>query len=149
MFFRTVIHIMDVLTKKAISTQIRHMHRYTSFTDNVQPSLAPYGSYRRQHTLDIPCPHCGNRDAIKYGTYKGDQRYLCTACKRKFRGRGYVAYKVYPSVVIDHARVLSCNMSTYQVVKQIKKDYGLAPSPSTIWRWTTNHFGEEPSRTKT
>lgn len=33
------------------------------------------------------CPHCGNANVIKYGTHKGQQRYMCKDCKVTFGAR--------------------------------------------------------------
>ena len=33
----------------------------------------------------IICKHCDSEGAVKFGTYKGVQRYYCKACKRKFK----------------------------------------------------------------
>ena len=33
----------------------------------------------------IVCKNCGSEGVVKYGTYKGIQRYYCKACKRKFK----------------------------------------------------------------
>jgi len=35
---------------------------------------------------DRVCKHCGSKAVVKYGTYKGVQRYYCKRCRRKFKG---------------------------------------------------------------
>jgi len=32
---------------------------------------------------EIACEHCGSEGVVKYGIYKGVQRYWCKVCKRK------------------------------------------------------------------
>ncbi len=37
-------------------------------------------------TKAIRCKYCGSLDVVKFGTYKGVQRWWCKDCKRKFAG---------------------------------------------------------------
>ena len=32
------------------------------------------------------CKYCGAEGVVKYGSYKGVQRYFCKVCQRKFKG---------------------------------------------------------------
>lgn len=34
---------------------------------------------------EITCKNCGSTAVVKFGSYKGVQRYFCKACKRKFK----------------------------------------------------------------
>jgi len=34
--------------------------------------------------VPIICKHCGSHNVIRYGTYNGQQRFLCKDCNRKF-----------------------------------------------------------------
>ena len=36
----------------------------------------------------INCPECANDKVVKVGEQTGEQRYLCKACKKKFRANG-------------------------------------------------------------
>ncbi|WP_090011157.1 hypothetical protein [Clostridium sp. DSM 8431] len=40
--------------------------------------------YERRRKLIKECPHCKSTQFIKYGNYKGIQRYKCKCCKRTF-----------------------------------------------------------------
>jgi len=33
----------------------------------------------------VTCKNCGSEGVVKYGSYKGVQRYYCKVCERKFK----------------------------------------------------------------
>ena len=41
--------------------------------------------------VNLTCKHCGAAGVLKYGTYKGVQRYWCKVCKRKFKAEALAA----------------------------------------------------------
>src|SRR3990167_63997 len=55
-------------------------------------------------TLDIICKFCGSgKHIVRYGTYKGIQRYFCRNCERKFSDTDSPEKMRYPSVQISSA----------------------------------------------
>lgn len=34
--------------------------------------------------IEVICKHCGSDEVVKYGTYKGAQRYWCKVCENKY-----------------------------------------------------------------
>jgi len=57
-------------------------------------------SYSANQTLNtVVCPKCGSFKAIKYGTSKGRQRYLCKDCRKSFGDtNGTVAFRSKMSI---------------------------------------------------
>lgn len=48
-------------------------------------ALFPANLKTREFYYTVPCKHCGSiGDVVKYGTYRGAQRYWCKKCQRKF-----------------------------------------------------------------
>jgi len=43
------------------------------------------------------CKYCQSENVIKYGKYKGVQRYFCKDCKRKFAGIDTIPKMQYPT----------------------------------------------------
>jgi len=68
-------------------------------TINNQPVKVPY--------FDIACPHCGGHKVIKYGHYRGVQRFYCKTCKRKFTDNDALPYMKTPK------NIVSCALSCY------------------------------------
>ena len=46
---------------------------------------------------NINCKYCQSDNVIKYGKYKGVQRYFCKDCKRKFAGVDTIPKMQYPT----------------------------------------------------
>lgn len=42
------------------------------------------------------CRRCGSSDVVKYGICKGQQRYFCMSCQRKFADSNALLYKRFP-----------------------------------------------------
>ena len=40
---------------------------------------------QKQNSNTITCKYCGAGGVVKYGSYKGVQRYWCKVCQRKFK----------------------------------------------------------------
>jgi transposase-like protein len=89
-------------------------------------------------TIKTPliCKYCGSNAVIKYGKYKGDQRYLCKACLRKFKGDTARYHMKVPSASIN--RVLNMYYEVIPVSRiqeYIKKEDKVLVSKSIIYRW--------------
>ncbi len=51
----------------------------------------------------IECKYCKSENVIKYGSYKGVQRYFCKDCKRKFAGIDRIPKMQYPTSQVSDA----------------------------------------------
>jgi len=82
------------------------------------------------------CKHCGSEGVVKYGTYRGVQRYWCKVCKRKFK-----ADDALPGMKLDTNLVSSAlnmyyeGMSIKAVRRHLLQEHNHAPSTATIYEW--------------
>jgi transposase-like protein len=68
-------------------------------------------------SVPITCKNCGSNAVVKFGSYKGVQRYWCKACKRKFKGDTDLFHmKTSPEQISSALRMYYDGMS----VKDIK-----------------------------
>lgn len=51
----------------------------------------------------IKCKYCDSPSVIKYGLYKGVQRYYCKECRRKFAGIDRIPKMQYPTSQVSDA----------------------------------------------
>ena len=52
---------------------------------------------------EITCKNCGSTNVVKFGTYKGVQRYWCKACKRKFMPNNALPKMKPTTIELNHA----------------------------------------------
>lgn len=85
----------------------------------------------------IRCKFCGETIRIvRYGNYKGDQRYLCRKCGRKFADNDALPYMKTPVDQVSSA--LSTfweGMSLEGTRRHLQQTYNNYPSDSTIYSW--------------
>ncbi len=86
----------------------------------------------------IHCKTCKSTDTVKYGTYKGVQRWYCKKCKRKFSDTDTLSRMKTP---IRHiASALSMyygGMSLNSIRRHLDQQYDYRPSESTLYDWLT------------
>jgi len=51
----------------------------------------------------VTCKNCGSTACVKFGTYKGVQRYYCKSCKRKFKADTDAFHMKVPTDYVSHA----------------------------------------------
>jgi len=96
----------------------------------------------------IVCKNCGSEAVVKFGTYKGVQRYYCKACKRKFKGDEDVFHMKVPAEYVNRAvGEYYAGLSINDIRQLLKQDYNYYPSKSVVFQWVnkytdlaTNHF---------
>jgi transposase-like protein len=96
-----------------------------------------YGIKREMiKTVKITCKLCGSDDVIKYGVYKGVQRYYCKACKRKFKADTAPFHmKVSPWLISATMSMYYTGMSITDIRNHIKQETGYFPSKSVVFGW--------------
>ncbi len=88
------------------------------------------------------CKYCQGTDVVKYGTYKGAQRYFCRACKRKFKGDDSLFHsKASASMIASALNMYYMGMSINDIRSYVKQDTGYYPSKSVIYDWV-NRFSQ-------
>ena len=98
-------------------------------------------------TMDITCKYCNSTHVVKFGAYKGIQRYWCKSCKRKF-----VLNNALPKMKTP-ARPIASALSFYfdgmpldAIQRQLQQQYGLYVSESCIYNWITRFSREAVNR---
>ncbi len=84
----------------------------------------------------ITCEHCGNEAVIKYGKYKGVQRYYCKTCGSKFKNDDTLFHMKTPANQVSSAlNMYYEGMSIKAIRRNLQQEYGNMPSTATIYEW--------------
>ena len=85
---------------------------------------------------EITCKNCGAGGVLKYGTYKGVQRYWCKVCKRKFKADDTLFHMKTPANQVSSAlNMYYEGMSIKAIRRNLQQEYGNMPSTATIYEW--------------
>ena len=93
-------------------------------------------------TKIVNCPDCAADHVIKIGKQSGQQRYLCKACKKKFRVGGKAEGRKMDAELMGSAiRDYFTGKSYKQIAEGLKEEYDLEkePSKATIYEWVTTY----------
>jgi transposase-like protein len=86
--------------------------------------------------FDITCKYCGSHRVIKYGHYRGIQRFLCKDCKRKFADNDALPDMKTPIDQVGAAISMYYEgQSLNKVCRLLNQIYHSYPSDSTVYRW--------------
>jgi putative transposase len=84
------------------------------------------------------CKYCGGRNVVRYGHFRGIQRWWCKDCKRKFAGTDAAAGMKTPAVQIASAlSMYYSGMSLNAIRRHLDQQYNNHPSESTLYDWLT------------
>lgn len=84
----------------------------------------------------IRCKYCQSENVIKYGKYKGVQRYYCKDCKRKFAGIDTIPKMQYStSKVADALNMYYEGMSLMEIRRNLIQQHNDYISDATIYNW--------------
>ena len=84
----------------------------------------------------IACKNCGGSAVVKFGTYKGIQRYWCKVCKRKFKADDTTFHMKTPANQVTSALSMYYEgMSIKAIRRNLQQEYGNMPSTATIYEW--------------
>jgi transposase-like protein len=82
------------------------------------------------------CKYCSSNDITKYGTYKGQQRYFCKSCRRKFKEDNCTYHMKISSDVVNIALDMYYQgFLISEIRKFIKQKYGTQLSLSIVYKW--------------
>src|SRR3990170_1503454 len=89
----------------------------------------------------IQCKFCSSdKHIVRYGTYKGIQRYFCRNCERKFSDTDSPEKMRYPSIQISSAITMFYEgMSESMIQRHLQQVYGTKPSTGTIYEWIVKY----------
>jgi putative transposase len=86
--------------------------------------------------FDITCKYCGGRNVIKYGTFRGRQRFWCKDCKRKFADNDALPNMQTPIEQVGTAIGMYYEgQSLNSITRLLTQIYHSYPSDSTVYRW--------------
>jgi len=91
----------------------------------------------------LRCKYCGSPHIIRYGTFRGIQRWWCKNCQRKF-----VDNNALPGMKTDYRQVGSAlsmfyeGMSLNAIRRHLNQMHSNYPSDSTVYEWITR-FSKE------
>lgn len=86
--------------------------------------------------FDITCKYCDSRNVIKYGTFRGRQRFWCKDCKRKFADNDALPNMQTPIEQVGTAIGMYYEgQSLNSICRLLTQIYHSYPSDSTVYRW--------------
>ena len=87
-------------------------------------------------TEEIKCKDCGSTAVVKFGSYKGVQRYYCKSCKRKFKADNDLFHMKVPADYVSSAlSMYYSGMSVNDICTTLKQEHDYYPSNSIIYKW--------------
>jgi putative transposase len=94
-------------------------------------------SQQSDHTI---CKYCQSEAVVKFGTYKGVQRYFCKFCKRKFSANTNPFRMRIPSNQISSALSMYYEgMSVNAISRNYQQEHGYTPSSATVYEWVEKY----------
>ncbi len=87
-------------------------------------------------TEQVTCKNCGSNAVVKFGTYKGVQRYFCKSCKRKFKADGSLFHmKVSADHISTALSMYYSGSSISDIRNHLKQEHGYYPSKHIVFEW--------------
>jgi putative transposase len=85
---------------------------------------------------DIKCKYCGSLNVVKFGHYKGIQRYFCKACKHKFTLADTLPKGKAPiRLIADAIGMYYRGMSLNNISEHIEQEYNISATNAAIYNW--------------
>lgn len=91
-------------------------------------------------TQTVACKRCGSEAIVKFGTYKGVQRFYCKVCKRKFKFDNDAFHGKVPAEYVSSAvNMYYTGMSINEIRSHLKQEHGYYPSKSVVFGWVQKY----------
>jgi len=98
---------------------------------------------------DFRCKYCNSENIIKYGKFRGIQRYFCNDCKRKFADNDALPnMKTSTDQVGAALNMYYEGMSLNAIRRQLDQTHRNYPSDSTVYEWIERFSKEAISEAK-
>ena len=100
--------------------------------------------FTKTQTYRIHCPVCDSEKVVKDGTQRGQQRYRCKECRKKFRANGKASGRRMDAEMMGSAiRDFYTGKSYKQIAEGLKEEYDIPePSKATIYEWVRDYTDE-------
>lgn len=86
------------------------------------------------------CKNCGSPAVVKFGAYKGVQRYYCKSCKRKFKADDSLFHmKVSAAHISSALSMYYAGMSINDIRMHMKQEHDYYPSKAVIYHWVDKY----------
>jgi len=97
----------------------------------------------------MACKYCQSINTIKFGIYKGIQRYYCKDCKRKFTELDTLPNMQTPMNQVSAAlQMYYSGMSLDGIQGQLQQEFGNRVAESTIYYWIVKFTKEAIDKSK-
>ena len=84
----------------------------------------------------VTCKNCGSEGVVKYGSYKGVQRYYCKVCERKFKADDSLFHmKVSADYISTALSMYYSGSSISDIRNHLKQEHGYYPSKHVVFEW--------------
>jgi len=104
---------------------------------------------KRNEMEELRCKYCGSLNIVRFGHYKGVQRYFCNSCKRKFTLADTLHKMKTPiPVIADALSSYYGGMSLDNIVENLNQQYRLRLTGAGIYNWIVRFSKEAVERTK-
>ncbi|MDO8715784.1 MAG: DDE-type integrase/transposase/recombinase [Dehalococcoidales bacterium] len=91
-------------------------------------------------TEQVKCKNCDSNAVVKFGKYKGVQRYYCKSCKRKFKFDADAFHgKIPSSYVSSSVNMYYTGSSINEIRSHLKAEHGYYPSKSVVFGWVNKY----------
>ena len=88
----------------------------------------------------VKCKNCGSEGVVKYGSYKGVQRYYCKVCNRKFKADDSLFHMKVSADYISMALSMYYSGSSISDIRNhLKQEYGYYPSKHIVFEWVEKY----------
>jgi transposase-like protein len=86
------------------------------------------------------CKNCGSTAVVRFGTYKGVQRYWCKTCKRKFKADNALFHmKVSADHISSALSMYYAGMSINDIRNHLKQEHDYYPPKSVVYQWVDKY----------
>jgi transposase-like protein len=87
-------------------------------------------------TEDVTCKNCGSTAVVKFGKFKGVQRFWCKSCHRKFKADDDLYRMKVPADYVSSAlSMYYSGMSVNDICTTLKQEHNYYPSNSVVYKW--------------
>lgn len=115
----------------------------------VRKSLRDLLRLKRNEMEGLRCKYCGSLNVVRFGHFKGVQRYFCRYCNRKFTLADTLPKMKTPiPVIADALSSYYGGMSLDNIVENLNQQYRLRLTDAGIYNWIVRFSKEAVERTK-
>lgn len=84
----------------------------------------------------VACKNCGSLSVVRFGHYRGIQRYWCKVCRHKFKLDEHPFQMKTPATRVSIAlHMYYEGMPVATIRRYLKREYGNYPSSRTLYHW--------------